>query len=128
MITLPGDIPGLLRRCSPLPDGDVVFAVDTKDGTALCGEVAQTDAGPLQGWVNLSDIDLDLTDATGRAHAGWYADDRVSYATARQVGRAVGARMVEVSTVIAWAMGNRDMSDSQIDLLRRIVLHVAGRT
>lgn len=52
--TLPGDIPGLLRRCSPVlsPTGSV--------------GVVSLDPGAYAAYY------LDLSDATGRAHAAWW--------------------------------------------------------
>ncbi len=57
-LTLPGTIPGLLRRCSP-----VVRA----DGSRFVLEYG--DEAYIRGARHPS---LDLTDATGRTHASWW--------------------------------------------------------
>ena len=70
--TLPATIPGLLRRGSPvvlmspypgLPPN--ARGVCSRDG------LVAWDDGPLLK-VHLIDLGLDLTDATGRVHAGWW--------------------------------------------------------
>ena len=75
LITLPGSIPGLLRRGSPVwtgwNDGAVVVRV-WPDGTAA----VMADHGESWLRVLLSELALDLTDATGRAHAAWWLLDR----------------------------------------------------
>jgi len=76
--TLPGTIPGLLRRCSPiivtsgpqrgrrgvvvelLPDGRVVVALEETETRDAAVKV-----------LALEDIALDLSDTTGGAHATW---------------------------------------------------------
>ena len=74
MTTLPGSIPGLLRRGSPVRGGDdgqsLGTVVDSRDGDLLVfwtwSERAlwvKEDAAPA---------DLDLTDPTGRVHALWW--------------------------------------------------------
>lgn len=83
-LTLPGTIPGLLRRGSPcrrLTLGDpvmqepvLVHAVtdrarwDGDDGTEPCAEIR---SGPRTWWPCRA-LALDLTDPTGRAHAAWW--------------------------------------------------------
>ena len=63
-LTLPGTIPGLLRRGSPVThiDGSRLVVVE------LDGD----DAKLPSGWAYTRLLDLDLTDATGRAHAAWW--------------------------------------------------------
>jgi len=81
-LTLPGDIPGLLRMCSP------VFGrwnAGTNDEFSARGVVCRRLADDSAGarwlcWFATSRISLgvygpmplDLTDATGRAHAAWW--------------------------------------------------------
>lgn len=82
MITLPGDIPGLLRRCSPVVgnfpgaegfrgtigavEGPRVWVADSLDKHAA--------------WLMIEETALDLTDATGRAHAAWWLAEKVGLA------------------------------------------------
>lgn len=67
-LTLPGEIPGLLRRCSPTPLGIVTEV--RADGFARLGQ--DIESGPCGSWMNPRLLALDLTDATGRAHAAWW--------------------------------------------------------
>ena len=76
-LTLPGDIPGLLRRGSPVVieewRGNITSEKPDDDGEyRVCG----TDNDRRNGWWRTG-LALDLTDATGRAHAAWWpAKDR----------------------------------------------------
>lgn len=84
-LTLPGTIPGLLRRCSP-----VVFEADAGPlWSGLTGAVfaVQTTAHVLVGVLTLpmlarresiSVLSLDLEDETGRAHASWWLEEHFS--------------------------------------------------
>jgi len=126
--TLPGDIDGLLRRGSPVLWGREAGWTYLRSSSAE-GDAVIADDGVEQAWSY--DLRLDLSDPSGRAHAGWYADKRIDANDLDQpqaVANVVGCSLDELSIVIAWAMGNRPMSDEQIDILRRIVLHIAGRT
>lgn len=88
-ITLPGDIPGLLRlqdRCVHTPTGKRCSVQDIDDGIGqalvlfdgFTIDVDEMNTGvmyapePCMMWVPLSCLSLDLTDATGRAHAAWW--------------------------------------------------------
>lgn len=73
-LTLPGDIPGLLRRCSP-----VVVAEDLHEGKAMTLHALGNGfaSGAVDGLSDVcaghvASLALDLTDATGRAHAAWW--------------------------------------------------------
>lgn len=79
-LILPGDIPGLLRRGSPvlvdregdweeanslvLQPGRRTAITRRHPGDACVGVSAQ--------WVDMSSIHLDLSDPTGRCHAAWW--------------------------------------------------------
>lgn len=75
-LTLPGDIPGLLRRCSPVRvksqysgwAGSFPCIVMGIHGTVL----VKSDLG-AEVWTPPGNVVLDITDATGRAHAAWWA-------------------------------------------------------
>lgn len=79
-LTLPGSIPGLLRRGSPV-HGD-----NNMRGIVLCVsptiDVGWADTDPEDGsWCVEDDygtesLALDLTDATGRTHAAWWLAER----------------------------------------------------
>lgn len=83
-VVLPGDIPGLLRKGSP-----VVLATRTYGGSVfldgargvVCSDGGRVGTETLGGspvLVSTSprDLALDLTDATGRAHAAWWWNSR----------------------------------------------------
>ncbi len=107
-LTLPGDIPGLLRRGSP-----VVLATRTYGGSVfldgargvVCSDGGRVGTETLGGspvLVSTSprDLALDLTDATGRAHAAWWLAswwfrvtlDTTSPAAVCAIWRPLGAR------------------------------------
>lgn len=74
-LTLPGAIPGLLRRGSPvvharLGHGLVVDPISTpaQMWTRWLPDACEFEPGPAE----LVDLALDLTDPTGRAHAAWW--------------------------------------------------------
>lgn len=120
-LTLPGDIPGLLRRGSP-----VLFRDECSDWTVLCvdgDEVCAAPAGevPLGLWEMSDDFALDLQDPTGRAHAAWFARDGFTDSEED--------RLVRQSSRHArsCAMKGLDMTPRDIEILRHAVLHVAGR-
>ena len=75
-LTLPGDIPGLLRRGSPVTvltvalGPAVVFRVD-RDGFSVQSDDADEMDGAWGGYTG-SALALDLSDPTGRAHAAWW--------------------------------------------------------
>ena len=75
--TLPGTIPGLLRRGSPVissehGEGVCIFTPRPGRGPAVGfmgpGDMAQF----VEAWVAAEDLALDLSDPTGRAHAAWW--------------------------------------------------------
>jgi hypothetical protein len=76
-ITVPGDIFGLLRRGSPVvfyPEDvrGITIGLVSRSGTSRA-EVAYLNRGnPAGAPLPLAEVALDLTDATGRAHAAWW--------------------------------------------------------
>lgn len=138
--TLPGDLPGLLRRGSPitmqtgagprpgvvmrhLPDGEVMIAWTGQDD----GEEFDT-SDPLPPRA----LALDLNDPTGRVHAAWWirrnaprdADyDMPCYPSTASYDAGEAARHA-----VYLATDGDDMTPDEIDTLRRACLAVAGRT
>ena len=122
LTSLPGDIPGLLRRGSSVvwrykdqTRRGVFHAQRVNDGIfEVCGifdrsfaEMEALDNAPA----------LDLTDPTGRAHAAaWVLSQR---ATTSSIDEAEALRLA-----LVWS----DMTPVQIDALARLVLRLAGRT
>lgn len=161
-LTLPGGIPGLLRRGSPvvirLGSDVAVSGVIVLPGYAVYrngGAEGSWEYGAHTGTLtdDLLDGDeestaLDLTDATGRAHAAWWLD-----AACDRAGTWAGAHMwhlrVELDGVrrfgpwtseprgyCCFALAEIDPADLRLlpdgsrwvdaEALRRVVLHVAG--
>lgn len=74
-IILPGKIPGLLRRSSPLVGFDGQIGIVTSiDPWRAWDTMSGRDTG-----FNPKLVSLDLTDATGRAHAAWWLADRLPF-------------------------------------------------
>jgi hypothetical protein len=132
LTSVPGDISGLLRRWSP-----VLVTIDS-DKPPVHGMVLEpvfesdeSDARCLV-WSERNGRDnkaamfvaLDLTDATGRAHAAWWVRATVERQTDawRNVARATEWALVQRAEV------NDAMTPEQIDTLARLVLRLAGRT
>ena len=129
--TLPGTIPGLLRRTTPvivtrgewiglrgivksIADGLAVVALDNLSVSAV-----MTFA--------LDELGLDLSDPTGRAHAAWWLNDH-DEDTLAQATRAVSG----VDDCEAWrwlivsATSGDAWPDARVEYLRLVCLHVAG--
>ena len=148
-LTLPGSIPGLLRRGSPLLDGAVVVSIDG-DGAIACRDEESDDQGVYHNvrseW--LPDLALDLSDATGRAHAAWWLAREAKNWPGEPV-YSDAAWMRRDNLVRAWGMGpghwwpvthrafaGLDSADPRTlpdgsrwvdaEALRRVCLHVAG--
>lgn len=118
-LTLPGSIPGLVRFATPLVDLADSLHRGVAVGTYAEGRYADH---VFACWISgdservpLVRVALDLTDATGRAHAAWWALERGGY------GMSVQAR--EACEAAAWG---EDMTPRQVEDLRLVVLHLAG--
>lgn len=146
-LTLPGDIPGLLRRGSPVIYRRRQDVVCDDPGDAVY-------IGSVDFRVALDMLALDLTDPTGRAHAAWWLASDVSarwspcafvasagpswMVTALKGGHSVttyGARSGwRAVPGLAGLNPNdpRTLPDgsrwADIEALRMVCLHVAGRT
>lgn len=118
---LPGDIPGLLRRGSPvLWDGYSGVIIACGEDMCCC---AAEDGGAT--WTEedmpLSSVTLDLKDPTARAIAAAWANDRAKpYLLPSD---AQGHDEAIMFALLQWTM-----TPSQIDVLARLVLRLAGRS
>jgi len=124
--TLPGSIPGLLRRGSPVfvarrsswPSGVCIMPGDGNLWLVSRGLQLPRQAAP-------QDLALDLSDATGRVHAAWWLEaqghDEMAHAAHVVAGGVVG-----LANLVMRIGTGLDMSDEQIGALRAVVLHVAG--
>jgi len=134
--TLPGDIPGLLRRGSPILYTEalipgVVLALIAEElgefsdppilSVALFGQHVVKDGCIDIVWRDRRHLTIDLTDPTGRAHAAWWVGARIDLTVwPIEPGSEDEARML--------AQGGEDLTPTQIDTLARLVLRLAGRT
>ena len=116
-LTLPGTIPGLLRWCSPVINLDrrcIVHNSAVHNGYGRINIGADVVVLP-------EEVALDLTDATGRAHAAWWL--------AATLGMADPCATVP-SLVGLDANDDRRLPDGSrwvdAEALRRVALHVAG--
>ena len=128
-LTLPGTIPGLLRRCAPVIDSEghrgtvtylsgEVWCVDPTEGSAYDGEtpvggIGDGTACGGAGW------HLDLTDPVGRWMAAVWAIDRVTD------GRITSAALW---IVVGAALRGHPMTDAEITTLRDGCMALAGVT
>ena len=143
-LTLPGSIPGLLRRGSPVTQGarsGVVVHLWEADMASVAWAPPH-DAASDCCWA-VDRLALDLTDATGRTHATWWwrrvrHDDvpaehwiRVapemggSYGAAGLAGYEEFALPLDLTDPRRLPDGSRWVD---AEALRRVVLHVAGVT
>lgn len=141
-LTLPGDIPGLLRRGSPVVAFGLRCVVLGPDEpgrwgpwlVASNGDWPDTMGYPAQAVAirscRESELALDLTDPTGRAHAAWWALPRFIKRAQRQnllEREVLGVHRERHALLLDLAMG-RDATHDQIATLRALVLRLAGRT
>ena len=145
ILTLPGDIPGLLRRGSPVWRARAVgglrcVCLTGAEGTAAVVLAARSDK--CTEWYKSTELVLDLSDPTGRAHAAWWLDSQP-----RQYGTCWSGFIASPRPQVAAQLGSvvgpselfadldpddlRTLPDGSrwvdTEALRRIVLHVAGR-
>lgn len=121
LTTLPGDIPGLLRRGSPLLDcGHPCLCREVfrnRDGSA--SSIRHDRAYHADGRVD--SFVLDLTDATGRAHAAAWAYHHPAIQGFTGILR-------DEHAVMETSLHFDPMTPEGIDALARLVLRLAGRT
>ena len=124
LTSLPGDIPGLLLRCSP-----VVLYGSHGVVQEIRVDLADVSVGDV--WFPgeaLEDLTLDLTDPTGRWHAAVWAEQAATYADVMEALRHVEhAFYVDAIDAICRAKAAQMMSPTQIDTLARLVLRLAGK-
>ena len=128
--TLPGTIPGLLRRCSPVTDAEGVAR------GLIYAMPGHYRAYPDWWGVNwnylLQPCDatrlyLDLTDPTGRAHAAWWLNDHDEDALAQATRAVSGVDDCEAwRWLIVSATSGDAWPDARVEYLRLVCLHVAG--
>ena len=123
-LTLPGSIPGLLRRGSPCTHDDgsgrLVVLTPADQLPARMVDVADAVNGDVLAF-SAAHLALDLTDATGRAHAAWMA---LSHGPDAADG--CGLSEAAVKHVLVMAATGAHMSKASLAGLRLVCLHVAG--
>lgn len=113
--TLPGDIPGLLRRGSPVMYGTRARVVEDVGDFRLGGlHLAQEQFATCR---------LDFSDPTGRVHAAWWIRSKSTEGSA--IWASIGREDWHLTDL---AERNAPMTPEQIDTLARLVLRLAGRT
>lgn len=132
--TVPGDIPGLLRRGSPV-------AVSRPDGTLAYGVVAMLSDGPsvtiapdggeqspwtvwVPGWVGAF-VALDLTDPTGRVHAQWWVAEEKIFVPGWAIAQGLDPNRV-LEVLHHPAVDTPWWTPERISLLAEVVLRLAG--
>lgn len=126
-LMLPGDIPGLLRRGSPVQfrDEDTPWTVAWVDGDRACA--TPLDTVPLGMWGSLSDFSLDLSDPTGCVHAAWWLSGKMINGTG-PIARTLGIDTWEdIDRLLLLAKSGVSLSAYQTKILHRVVCYVAGR-
>lgn len=128
-VSLPGAIPGLLRRGSPVivldGSGDPMVVGDMDERGRVYVPTHGCYDGECMQWEHAAGFALDLSDPTGRIHAAWWLADNND--AIERLPAFPGCTQNEFTAVLrgcAWP--GRNMTDEQIDILRRVVLHVAG--
>ena len=141
LTSLPGDIPGLLRRWSPVIQR---WSIDDGESFTIEGVAVEnvTEAGdpdmrwlcwftdPRVGCDNRAAmfLHLDLTDPTGRWHAAVWAEQAATYADVMEALRHVEhAFYVDAIDAICRAKAARTMTPEQVNTLAHLVLHLAGK-
>lgn len=123
LTTLPGDIPGLLVRGSPIVLSGLGGGFTVVIGIDLGSKLASF---PTKGHVaaeSLPKIALDLRDETGRSHAARWAIEHW-----RRMSSPQGALSEFEYRTCRDALDYRDMDRVATDDLARLVLRLAGRS
>lgn len=130
LTSLPGDIPGLLRRGSPVAFLPVPVVSASSNGTARGVVIDVTDPTPVYVlWWPLARLEpqpapylaLDLTDPTGRWHAACWVRAQLP---ATHILRALTP---DECCLLADIGRNVPMTPTEIDTLAHLVLRLAGR-
>lgn len=125
--TLPGDLPGLLQRGSPVvwlgyDVGWTVAAVDDVEALVTRAYDSDGDRETRADWEALTYLALDLSDPTGRAHAAWWWREHVP-----RDEYDLPVCDFDVAQAVRKACSGVDCPPDRIDTLRRACLAVAGR-
>lgn len=126
-LTLPGDIPKLRRLGSP-----VYHHRDGLYGTVVKAPLGLAVFASTEGDGNLHPLDvewsLDLSDPTGAAHMAWWIGN-VPLEQVRSATDSLGIRTADRQDAMDACVNpvDGDPDIERIAMLRRVVLHVAGR-
>ena len=136
LTTLPGDIPGLLRRGSPVRYLDSAWRSSPEPNTdGVCDRWVVNHVHPSGVWWVGGNLHrphhlwLDLTDATARAQAAAWADKATTHDTIEFMQRLDAGTLPSLDERRAMDLGMRfaDMTPEQIDTLARLCMRLAGR-
>lgn len=125
--TLPGTIPGLLRRGSPVIEDDRIAVYL---GADHYGYHYVADLTPKRGCghrIVQGPVDLDLSDPTGRAHAAWWLNDHDEDTLSQAACEVSGVDDDDAwRWLIVSATSGDPLPDACVERLRLVCLHVAG--
>lgn len=133
-LTLPGDIPGLLRVGSPvvMANGQRAVVVESSNDEG-CLHVIALYQPPIEGDCD-DGLWLDLTDPTGRIHALWWLESHprgTVTAALRSLPESwtrLGTHLTDLYRMLrADVEGGLDPGERGLRLLCDLCLHVAGR-
>lgn len=125
LTSLPGDIPGLLRRGSPVQSRRGGEGVVQRSTCGLVGH-ALVSGGARIAPQRVANLTLDLTDLTGRWHAAIWCAHQPEAVFEVAIAALPGGLFVARAAYDA-AFAGDDMTPTQIDTLARLVLRLAGR-
>lgn len=120
-LTLPGDLPGLLRPGSPVVASDGVTGAVPGIGDDGEVSVGWMDWSMERGPLDKLGLRLDLSDPTGRVHAAWWAVQVLI----REHDGVIG---YDDDDAVKRALHCAPMTDADIATLRDLCLRLAGRT
>lgn len=115
-LTLPGTIPGLLRRGSPVVVTDERIGLARTPGVVTVppdgdfphqAVVAMQDEDAEIIGINSGCVSLDLSDATGRAHAAWWLASKIETSHSKRLGEEMHRVDLDPCTVRVICMEHR---------------------
>ena len=124
LTSLPGEIPGLLRRASPVVIADAFRGVVVEDPSGCSSTLVTVERDEDTMGLRLEMLHalaLDLSDPTGRAHAAWWVGNHPDWMT-------LFGSIAEDMDAVSAATCGMDMPPEHVDLLARLCMRLAGRT
>lgn len=129
LLTLPRDIPGLLRRGSPVLLNAPEHHLHGRSG--VVGAVANGKAAVLfagcemAALCTLGQLALDLSDPTGQTHLAWWVESHIA-ARVTEAREAAGVSAPRLAYLLCW-MKDGGCEAADVAEVRRVALVLAGR-